>query len=94
MKIRGLLYAWELRELGADVGRESGCGVGRWVGVAAVGEADVQVDAAGLAGEARGKKENEGRRPKRGKSGVSRWPGGSGVGVVMFAMLFQPRSQT
>ena len=55
VKVRGLLDARELRErvacIGADVGRWGGCGGG-----AAVGKADVQVDALGLAGEARCKR--------------------------------------
>ena len=54
VKVRGLLDAWELRErvayIGADVGRSGRRGRG---GATAVGKADVQVDAVGLAGEAR-----------------------------------------
>ncbi len=91
MKVRGLLYARELRErvayIGADIGRGSCRGRG---GVTAVGKADVQVDAVGLAGEAcRERGEAEAR-----EVGSFALAGGEGVGIVMIAMLFQPRSQT
>ena len=78
VKVRGLLDAWKLRErvayIGADVGRWGGCGGG-----AAVREADVQVDAVGLAGKARREWQKAEARKVRAfalagwEGGVHRW---------------------